>query len=151
MCNNLGNTKKSLKHIVLCHFLKVFSFSIQLNFIFHPELPSTTIRARGHNGVSANGPQSGPLCAHKSNKTALRTPQKSFCLHTAPLCTHYCTLHTQYMLSNLTLPDLLYSLIRKRKKNKNLRPILIIFKIYSNLKILFQSKNAFFLMWYVYH
>ena len=138
---------------MLCHFLKVFSFSKQLNFIFHPELPST-IRARGHNGVSANGPQSGPLCAHKSNKTALRTPQKSFCLHTAPLCTHYCTLHTQYMLSNLTLPDLLYSLIRRRKKYNHLRPILIILypyhKIYSNLKILFQTKNAFFLLYILY-
>ena len=109
MCNNLGNTKKSLKHIVLCHFLKVFSFSTtQLNFIFHPELPST-IRARGHNGVSANGPQSGPLCAHKSNKTALRTPKKVFACtlhHYVHIIVHY-THNTCYRIS----PFLIYYIV----------------------------------------
>ena len=112
-----GNTKKSLKHIVLCHFLKVFSFSIQLNFIFHPELP-TTIRARGHNGVSANGPQSGPLCAHKSNKTALRTPKKVFACtlhHYVHIIVHY-THNTCYRIS----PFLIYYIVWSEEEEKTI-------------------------------
>ena len=107
-CNNLGNTKKSLKHIVLCHFLKVFSFSIQLNFIFHPELPAT-IRARGHNGVSANGP-SQVLCVHTNQtKQLLGPPKKVFACtlhHYVHIIVHY-THNTCYRIS----PFLIYYIV----------------------------------------